>query len=40
MYESIDVGRRPQTANRTVFFAVAGTSLVALSAVLAIFLTG
>lgn len=40
MYESIDVGRRPQASNRKFMVAIAGTSLVALSAVLAVFLTG
>lgn len=39
MYESIDVGRRPQSSNRTVTFAIAGTGLAALGALLAVLLT-
>ena len=40
MYESIDVGRSPQASNRKVTIAIASTAFIALSAVLAVFLTG
>lgn len=40
MYESIDIGRRPQASNRKIAFTVAGIGVVALSALLTVFLTG
>lgn len=40
MNESIDIGRRPEAANRKVAFTVAGISVAALATLLTVFLTG
>ena len=39
MYESIDVGRRPEASNRKIALTLAGISVAALGAVLTVFLT-
>lgn len=40
MNESIDIGRRPQASNRKIAFTLAGISMVALSALLTVVLSG